>query len=57
MPAEKEDYEAPIEDAEVIWLSADDQRRFVALLLDPPPITPALQRAREAHARLIKQAE
>jgi len=42
-----------IEQTNVIRLSAEDQRRFVDLLLNPPPPTPALQRAKEAHARLF----
>jgi uncharacterized protein (DUF1778 family) len=43
-----------IEEAHVIRLSVEDQRRFVDLLLDPPPPAPALERARKAHARLIR---
>ena len=42
-----------IEDAHLIRLSVDDQRRFVELLLDPPPIAATLKRAREAHAHLF----
>jgi len=42
-----------IEDAQIIRLSADDQLRFVELLLNPPPLAPALRRAKKAHARLI----
>ena len=42
-----------IEETHLIRLSAEDQRRFIDLLLDPPPLTPALERAREAHARLF----
>jgi len=43
-----------IEETHLIRLSVEDQRRFVALLLDPPAPSPALERAREAHARLIQ---
>ena len=42
-----------IDEAQVIRLSAEDQRRFVELLLKPPVLAPALKRARKAHARLI----
>ena len=42
-----------IEETHLIRLSADDQARFVDLLLDPPPIVPALERAKEAHTRLF----
>lgn len=45
-----------IEEAQLIQLSVEDQRRFVELLLDPPPLAPALERAREAHARLIRES-
>jgi uncharacterized protein (DUF1778 family) len=46
-----------IEDAHVIRLSIEDQRRFVDLLLDPPPLNSAMERAREAHERLAKASE
>lgn len=42
-----------IEEAQVIRLSIEDQRRFVELLINPPAPVPALKRARKAHARLI----
>ncbi len=40
----------------LIQLSAEDQERFVDLLLAPPPLAPALERARQAHANLIQDA-
>jgi uncharacterized protein (DUF1778 family) len=46
-----------IEETQLIRLSVEDQRRFVELLLDPPAIAPALERAREAHARLIRPTQ
>jgi uncharacterized protein (DUF1778 family) len=45
-----------LEEATLIRLSVEDQRRFVDLLLAPPPPSPALERAREAHARLIQES-
>lgn len=42
-----------IDDAQVIRLSVEDQRRFVELLLNPPALTPALKRSKKAHSRLI----
>jgi uncharacterized protein (DUF1778 family) len=42
-----------IEDAQIIRLSVDDQQRFAELLLNPPPLVPALQRALKARKRLI----
>jgi uncharacterized protein (DUF1778 family) len=42
-----------IDAAQVIRLSAEDQERFVELLLTPPVFAPALKRAKKAHARLI----
>lgn len=42
-----------IEETGIIRLSAEDQRRFVDLLLNPPPLSPAMIRAKEDHERLI----
>jgi len=42
-----------IDEAQIIRLSAEDQHRFVELLVKPPPLAPALKRAKKAHARLI----
>jgi len=42
-----------IEDTHLIRLTLDDRRRFVDLLLNPPAPALALERARQAHARLI----
>ena len=42
-----------IEDTHIIRLSAEDQRRFVDHLLNPPEPTPALKRAKQAHEALI----
>lgn len=42
-----------IEEAQIIRLSAEDQRRFVELLLNPSPPAPAMERAREAHKQLF----
>ena len=36
-----------IEETHLIRLSAEDQRRFVELLLNPPKLSPALSRARK----------
>ncbi|MGA3041583.1 MAG: DUF1778 domain-containing protein [Bryobacteraceae bacterium] len=46
-----------IEEAQVIRLSVEDQRRFTDLLLKPPALPPALKRARKAHARLIASSK
>ncbi len=42
-----------IEEAQLIRISLDEQRRFVDLLLNPPKPVAALRRARKAHAKLI----
>ena len=42
-----------LEEANVIRLAAEEQRRFVELMLNPPSATEALQRAKAAHAKLI----
>jgi uncharacterized protein (DUF1778 family) len=45
-----------IEEAHLIRLSVEDQRRFVEGLLNPPDASPALLRAKKAHARLIRES-
>ena len=45
---------ATIEQTQLIRLTAEEQRRFVDLLIDPPPIAPAMERAKQAHAALIR---
>jgi uncharacterized protein (DUF1778 family) len=46
-----------IEEAHIIRLAVDDQRRFAKALLDPPPLAPAMERAREIHRRLTTAEE
>lgn len=46
-----------IEEAHLIRLSVEDQRRFADRLLNPPELSPAMLRAREAHSRLIRESE
>lgn len=46
-----------IAETQLIRLSIDDQHAFVQALLNPPPLSPAMERAREAHARLIESSE
>jgi len=45
-----------IEETNIIRLSIEDQQRFVNLLLNPPPLSSALERARKAHFRLIRDS-
>ena len=42
-----------IEQTEIIRLSGESARMFTQLLLDPPPVTPAMRRAFEHHKRLV----
>ena len=51
--AAQEAAQRTIDEAQVIRLSAGDQRRFVELLLNPPALAPAMKRAKRAHSRLI----
>lgn len=46
-----------IEEAQIIRLSVDDQHRFAEVLLNPPPLVPAMQRALKARQRLIASAK
>ena len=54
--AAREAAQRTIEETHLIRLSVEDQRRFVELLLDPPAPAPALERAKSAHARLIRKS-
>ncbi len=40
-------------EAQIIQLTADDQRAFVAALLDPPPMPDGMAKAAAAHALLV----
>jgi uncharacterized protein (DUF1778 family) len=42
-----------IENAEIIRLSVEDQRRFAEAILNPPEPAPALQRAFQKHHELF----
>jgi uncharacterized protein (DUF1778 family) len=42
-----------IEDAQIIRLSVEDQRRFAEAIIDPPPPNEALRRAAKAYHRLV----
>ncbi len=42
-----------IEESSLIKLSAEDQQRFAEALIDPAPLTPAMERAISRHRRLI----
>lgn len=44
-----------IEETQIIRLSVEDQRAFADAILNPPPPSPALIRAAEAHRRLIRE--
>ena len=46
-----------IEEAQIVRLSVEDQRRFAEALLNPPPLAPAMERALQAHARLVREAK
>ena len=41
-----------IAETHIIRLAVEDQRRFADMLLNPPPLAPAMERAREIHKRL-----
>jgi uncharacterized protein (DUF1778 family) len=44
-----------IEQSQIIRLSIEDQRAFADAILNPPPLTPAMERAIERHRNLIVQ--
>jgi uncharacterized protein (DUF1778 family) len=51
--AAREAADRVLEEASIIRLAAEDQRRFVELLLNPAPPSAALKRAASAHAKLF----
>lgn len=50
------DAQRTIEDAQIVRLSIEDQQRFADLILNPPPLAPAMKRALKARRRLIDGA-
>ena len=42
---------------QLIRLTAEEQRRFVELLLDPPAPAPSVERAKQAHGLLIRSRQ
>jgi uncharacterized protein (DUF1778 family) len=44
-----------IEETEIIRLSVEGQRAFAEAILNPPEPSPGLQKAFEAHRRLIRE--
>jgi uncharacterized protein (DUF1778 family) len=42
-----------IEEAQIIRLSVEDQRAIAATILNPPPLTPAMERAVARHRKII----
>ena len=45
-----------IDETQLIRLSVEDQRAFAEALLNPPPLSPAMERAKDAHARIIVES-
>ena len=44
----------PIEETQIIRLSVEDQRAFAEAMLNPPPLTPAMERAIDHYRKLVK---
>jgi uncharacterized protein (DUF1778 family) len=42
-----------IEETQIIRLSVDDQRALAEAILNPPPLSPAMERAIERYAKLV----
>jgi len=47
--------EEAIERREVLKLALEDQERFAAALINPPPLAPALRRAAERYRKLVRK--
>lgn len=54
--AAREAAQRTIEEAEIIRISLADQERFAQTLIDPPALTPAMERAFARHRRLVRTA-
>lgn len=52
--AAREAAERELQERNILRLADEEQRRFVALLLDPPSPNKALKRAAAAHAKLVR---
>ncbi len=46
-----------IEQTELIYLSREDQKRFAEELIDPSPLSPAMDRAIKKHKELVEPFE
>lgn len=46
-----------IEQSHLVRLSLEDSYRFVEIILNPPTLSPAMERAKEAHTRLIRESK
>jgi len=55
--AAQEAAQKAIAETQIIRLSLDDQHAFAETIANPPEPTPALRRARDAHRRLVPDAQ
>lgn len=46
-----------IEQSHILSLSMEDQERFAKALIEPPALSPAMLRAKDAHAGLIESGD
>lgn len=46
-----------IKENHLIILSMEDQNKFVELLLNPPALSPAMERAKQAHSQMIVESK
>ncbi len=53
--AAQEAAEKTVTEIELIRLSREAQEKFVALLLNPPPVPPALKKAFKRHRDLVRE--
>ena len=53
--AAREEATRVIEQTEILRLSMEDQRRFAEALINPPPPTPAMIKARDRYAEMIEE--
>lgn len=51
------DAQRTIEEAQIVRLAVEDQERFAEMLINPPPLSPAMGRAFEARERLLSSTK
>ena len=55
--AAQEAAQKTIEETNIIRLSIEDQEKFVDLLLNPPNLSPVLEKAKQYHSKMVVKSK